>query len=71
MAVLAKNAVALSAASACRLMVIGGETIGPREMYWNFVHSSRARIEQAKQDWRDMQFEMVPGDDEFIPLPGS
>jgi len=69
MAVLANNPVTLSAPSASLLMVIGGADVGHREMYWNFVHSSRARIDQAKQDWRDMKFAMVPGDDEFIPLP--
>ena len=38
-------------------------------MYWNFVSSSQARIEQAKDDWREGRFDPVPGDDEFIPLP--
>jgi redox-sensitive bicupin YhaK (pirin superfamily) len=70
MAVLAQNAVSICAGSASLIMVIGGEDPGPREMYWNFVHTSRERIEQAKQDWRDMKFPPVPGDDEFIPLPG-
>ncbi len=52
-----------------RVMVIGGDSVGERHIYWNFVHSSEARIEQAKEDWREGRFEMVPGDDEFIPLP--
>ena len=52
-----------------RLMVVGGDNIGPRQIFWNFVSSRPERIEQAKRDWRDMQFAMVPGDDEFIPLP--
>jgi redox-sensitive bicupin YhaK (pirin superfamily) len=69
MAVLAKNSIALHATSASLIMIIGGENLGPREIYWNFVHSSRERIEQAKHDWRDMKFARVPGDDEFIPLP--
>ena len=71
MAVLAQAAVTLDAVSASKVMVIGGEDLGPREMYWNFVHSSRERIRQAKQDWLDMKFAMVPGDPEFIPLPGE
>jgi redox-sensitive bicupin YhaK (pirin superfamily) len=69
LAVLSKNKVNLEADSATRIVVIGGEDPGPREMYWNFVHSSRERIEQAKRDWRDKKFDAVPGDDEFIPLP--
>jgi redox-sensitive bicupin YhaK (pirin superfamily) len=69
LAVLTTSAIAINATSASLIMVIGGEDLGPREMYWNFVHSSRERIEQAKQDWRDMKFPPVPGDDEFIPLP--
>ena len=52
-----------------RLMVVGGDNIGPRQIFWNFVSSRPERIEQAKRDWRDMQFAMVPGDEEFIPLP--
>jgi len=52
-----------------RVMIIGGEPLGERHIWWNFVSSSRERIEQAKDDWRDGRFERVPGDDEFIPLP--
>ena len=69
MAVLARNRVSLEAAVQSLVMVIGGENLGPRHMYWNFVHSSKSRIEQAKRDWRDMKFDLVPGDDKFIPLP--
>ena len=58
-----------TAISESRVMVIGGDSVGERHIYWNFVHSSEARIEQAKEDWREGRFEMVPGDDEFIPLP--
>jgi len=71
LAVLAKQSVTLAAATASLVVIIGGEDLGPREVYWNFVHSSRERIERAKKDWRDMKFAPVPGDDEFIPLPGS
>ena len=53
-----------------RLMVLGGETMdGPRHLWWNFVSSSKERIEQAKADWQAGRFGKVPGDDEFIPLP--
>lgn len=60
---------ALRAAGASRLIVIGGESMGEREIWWNFVSSRPERIEQAKRDWRESRFARVPGDDEFIPLP--
>lgn len=69
MAVLGKNRVDLLARLSSRIMLIGGERLGPREMYWNFVHTSRERIEEAKRDWLDKKFGAVPGDDEYIPLP--
>ena len=59
----------LTANSDSRVMVIGGETIGERHLWWNFVSSSRERIEQAKADWLEKRFAHVPDDDEFIPLP--
>ena len=72
MAVAADNSsMSLAASADARVMVIGGEPVGDRHIYWNFVSSSRDRIEQAKQDWRDGKFGKVPGDDEFIPLPGE
>lgn len=53
-----------------RLMVMGGEPFPePRHIYWNFVSSSRERIEQAKADWREGRFPAVPGEPDFIPLP--
>lgn len=53
-----------------RVMLLGGAAIGsPRHVWWNFVSSSRERINQAKDDWRQGRFAPVPGDDEFIPLP--
>ncbi|HEY1138594.1 MAG TPA: pirin-like C-terminal cupin domain-containing protein, partial [Lysobacter sp.] len=53
-----------------KAMLLGGEPLdGPRHLWWNFVSSSKERIEQAKQDWVDGRFGHVPGDDEFIPLP--
>lgn len=64
------RAVTLQATSPCRCMVLGGEPAdGPRHIWWNFVSSSEARIEQARQDWRLGRFPAVPGDAEFIPLP--
>jgi redox-sensitive bicupin YhaK (pirin superfamily) len=52
-----------------RAIVVGGASLGPRHIWWNFVSSSEARIERAKDDWAAMRFGRVPGDDEFIPLP--
>lgn len=59
----------VSAPTISRVMILGGDRVGERHLWWNFVSSSKARIEQAKQDWQDGRFEAVPGDDEFIPLP--
>ena len=43
---------------------------GPRHIWWNFVSSSKERIQQAKEDWKRKRFDTVPGDEEdFIPLP--
>jgi redox-sensitive bicupin YhaK (pirin superfamily) len=53
-----------------RVMLCGGDTLaGDRIVWWNFVSSSRERLEQAKRDWRDGQFDAVPGETDFIPLP--
>ena len=55
-----------------RVLLFGGEPLdGPRHLWWNFVSSSKERIEQAKSDWLGGRFAQVPGDDEFIPLPES
>jgi redox-sensitive bicupin YhaK (pirin superfamily) len=52
------------------LMLLGGESVGPRYVWWNFVSSSRERIEQAKADWRAGRIPLPQHDrDEFIPLP--
>lgn len=59
----------LRADSDCHLLIVGGADLGKRHIWWNFVSSSRERIEQAGQDWREGRFDGVPGDDEFIPLP--
>jgi redox-sensitive bicupin YhaK (pirin superfamily) len=54
-----------------RFMILGGAPMdGPRYIWWNFVSSSKERIELAKEEWRKGRFETVPGDEEeFIPLP--
>jgi redox-sensitive bicupin YhaK (pirin superfamily) len=61
--------VVIKAISRARVMLLGGETLGARHVWWNFVSSSRERIEQAKQDWKAGRFGSVPGDPESIPLP--
>jgi redox-sensitive bicupin YhaK (pirin superfamily) len=63
----------VKAVGAVRLMLLGGEPMeGHRHIWWNFVSSSRERIEQAKEEWRQGKFDIVPGDaEEFIPLPGT
>jgi len=63
--------VPLKAETDARVIVVGGTSVGPRHIWWNFVSSSEARIERAKQDWAEMRMGSVPGDDEFIPLPSS
>lgn len=52
------------------LMVLGGEPLGERFIWWNFVSSRRERIEQAKEDWKQGRIILPPNDNhEFIPLP--
>ena len=71
MAVLRDDAPAeITATEHSRLMLAGGSPLdGPRHLWWNFVSSSKERIDRAKDDWRAGRFASVPGDDEFIPLP--
>jgi redox-sensitive bicupin YhaK (pirin superfamily) len=53
-------------------LVLGGEPVGKRHIWWNFVHSDPDRIEDAKRRWIDQRFPVVPGDhDVYVPLPGS
>ena len=65
------HAARLSSATGGRLMLMGGQAFSTRRyVFWNFVSSSRDRINQAKEDWQALRFALVPGDDqEFIPLP--
>ena len=65
----AGQSVQISAEAEARCIVIGGEPVGKRAKWWNFVSSRPERIEQAKQDWKAQNFAAVPGEDEFIPLP--
>jgi redox-sensitive bicupin YhaK (pirin superfamily) len=59
------------ALAATRVLLLGGAPLdGERHIWWNFVSSSRERIERAKEDWRSGRFPRVPGDEtDFIPLP--
>jgi redox-sensitive bicupin YhaK (pirin superfamily) len=62
----------LTATAASRVMLLGGAPLqgeGKRHIWWNFVASSPARIEEAKADWKAGRFPAVPGDDEVMPLP--
>lgn len=63
------NVVAKQAAT---VMALGGEPLGERFLFWNFVSSSRARLEQAKEDWLQQRMKLPIGDDqEYTPLPES
>ena len=64
-------AMQLTSKAGGRVMLLGGEAFRtPRHVWWNFVSSSRDRINQAKDDWRQGRFPKVPGDtEEFIPIP--
>ena len=68
---LAAGPARINAIESSHVVVCGGEAIGPRHIWWNFVHTDPARIETAKLKWRHQEFDPVPDDDEFIPLPES
>ena len=62
--------VSVTATQDVHFVIIGGEPLTERHIYWNFVSSRADRIEQAKTDWKDGHFPKVPGDEvEYIPLP--
>jgi redox-sensitive bicupin YhaK (pirin superfamily) len=65
--------VTVQAPGPARVMLLGGAPLdGERHIWWNFVSSTKERIERAKDDWRSGRFGKVPGDEkEFIPLPES
>ncbi|MEJ2297895.1 MAG: pirin family protein [Woeseiaceae bacterium] len=59
----------LEAVTESQVMIVGGAPVGARHVWWNFVSSSKARIEQAKEDWRAGRYDRIPGETGFIPLP--
>ncbi|BAV51691.1 pirin [Mesorhizobium loti] len=63
--------IVVSSQTGAHFMLFGGASLGSqRYIWWNFVSSSKERIEQAKQEWKTGRFDIVPGDEEeFIPLP--
>jgi len=67
------DAITITARGNARFMMLGGEPMdGPRHIWWNFVSSSKERIEAAKEDWKRARFAIVPVDEkEFIPLPAA
>ncbi|MDE2447191.1 MAG: pirin family protein [Alphaproteobacteria bacterium] len=66
-----RDPIIISSSTGARFVLLGGEPMdGPRYVWWNFVASSREKIEAAKDDWKRARFDIVPGDEkEFIPLP--
>lgn len=79
MGVIEGSSPTLSSRNGARLMVLGGAVIGKRFIEWNFVSSSKERLEKAKEDWRasavggwtSTPFTLPPGENEYIPLPGD
>jgi redox-sensitive bicupin YhaK (pirin superfamily) len=64
------DAIAFTAQTDAVVMLLGGEPLGPRFIEWNFVSSSKDRLEQAKADWRAGRMKLPDADhDEWIPLP--
>jgi redox-sensitive bicupin YhaK (pirin superfamily) len=63
--------IVVSSERGAHFMLFGGASLGSkRYIWWNFVSSSKERIEQAKEEWKTGRFDIVPGDtQEFIPLP--
>lgn len=62
----------VTAQSSSRVMILGGEPLGPRHIWWNFVSSRKERIEQAKADWQAGRIALPAQDSaEFIPLPDA
>lgn len=59
----------LVATAACRLVVIGGQPLGKRTVWWNLAASRRELIEAAKAAWQEGRFAVIPGETELAPLP--
>lgn len=69
-ALLAPGSAVVLATERARVLAFGGEPVGPRFMWWNFIHSSLERIEEAKAAWRAGESPLPPGDTEsFTPAP--
>lgn len=65
-----EEVVSISTPDGARVMLVGGAPLdGARHIWWNFVSSSKDRIERAKAEWRAKPTGHIAGDDEFIPLP--
>jgi redox-sensitive bicupin YhaK (pirin superfamily) len=65
-----ENVVLNARNNGAHIMLLGGDPMdGPRHIWWNFVSSSKERIEMAKADWKAGRFDSVSGETEFIPLP--
>jgi redox-sensitive bicupin YhaK (pirin superfamily) len=64
-----KEIVLAASAPGARVLLLGGEPLGRRYLWWNFVASRKERLEQAAADWKAGRFAPVPGETEFIPLP--
>lgn len=79
MGVIEGETATLTSRTGARVMVLGGAVVGQRFIEWNFVSSSKERIEKAKEDWRasaaggwtSTPFTLPPGETEHIPLPGD
>jgi redox-sensitive bicupin YhaK (pirin superfamily) len=72
LAVLGGAPVRFSANAPTRCLILGGPPLGPRLIEWNFVASSRDRIDRARVAWQERRFPAIPTDDqEFIPWPGD
>lgn len=69
-ALLTPGAAIAEAVEPARLVAFGGEPVGPRYMWWNFIHSSLDELEAAKAEWRAGRMRLPPGDTEsFTPAP--
>ncbi len=67
-----RKPIVVEARGDCHFMVFGGAAMGsPRHIWWNFVSSSKERIEEAKYQWQQGLFPMITGETEFIPLPNA
>jgi len=65
------SGIELTATEDSRLVFIGGQPLGKRTVWWNLVATRRELIERAKAEWKAGHFPKIPGETEFIPLPGE